>query len=108
MLFFPRARVLQLGMGSMEDSVPSSATTPLSTYPFVNLGTGRSASDVSLGWGHTCALMDNARIKCWGDNGSRKNRLGLGSQINNVCPCKNYYYNGQPAVTFIGDSGEWV
>ena len=43
----------------------------------VNLGTGRSARAVSAGNLHTCALLDNASVKCFGegDNG----RLGSGA-----------------------------
>lgn len=36
--------------------------------PTVNLGTGRHATAVSAGEHHTCALLDNATVKCWGDN----------------------------------------
>ena len=35
--------------------------------PFVDLGTGRTAVQISAGETHTCALLDNASIKCWGD-----------------------------------------
>ena len=43
----------------------------------VNLGAGRSARAVSAGNLHTCALLDNASVKCFGegDNG----RLGSGA-----------------------------
>ncbi|MDA2956147.1 MAG: hypothetical protein O3A44_02190, partial [Actinomycetota bacterium] len=43
----------------------------------VNLGAGRSVRAVSVGNLHTCALLDNASVKCFGegDNG----RLGYGA-----------------------------
>jgi alpha-tubulin suppressor-like RCC1 family protein len=46
----------------------------------VDLGTGRTATAMSLGSSHTCALLDNSDIKCWGsgDNG----RLGQGTNSN--------------------------
>jgi hypothetical protein len=32
----------------------------------VNLGTGRTATDLTCGFGHCCAILDNSRVKCWG------------------------------------------
>ncbi|MCP4752908.1 MAG: hypothetical protein GY866_18635, partial [Proteobacteria bacterium] len=37
--------------------------------PSVDLGTGRSATDISTGDGHACAILDNGNVKCWGHNG---------------------------------------
>ena len=42
----------------------------------VDLGHGRTAVDVALGNLHTCALLDDHTVKCWGDNGD--GQLGLG------------------------------
>lgn len=42
----------------------------------VDLGDGRTAVDVVLGAAHTCALLDNATVKCWGFGGF--GQLGLG------------------------------
>lgn len=36
--------------------------------PIVNLGTGRTAKSVSAGASHTCAILDNDALKCWGLN----------------------------------------
>lgn len=44
--------------------------------PFVNLGTGRTAVQLSVGSNHACAVLDNGAIKCWGHNG--RGQLGLG------------------------------
>jgi alpha-tubulin suppressor-like RCC1 family protein len=35
----------------------------------VILGTGRTATAIAAGERHTCALLDNASVKCWGKNG---------------------------------------
>ncbi|RLT33238.1 MAG: hypothetical protein DWI54_00240 [Chloroflexi bacterium] len=45
--------------------------------PYVDLGTGRTASAVALGEGSTCALLDNATLVCWGQNVF--GQLGVGS-----------------------------
>ncbi|MBI2519547.1 MAG: hypothetical protein HYV97_03995 [Bdellovibrio sp.] len=38
------------------------------TTPPINLGTGRTVTQFSSGPYSTCALLDNATIKCWGHN----------------------------------------
>jgi alpha-tubulin suppressor-like RCC1 family protein len=44
--------------------------------PAVDLGTGRTATAVSAGAGHTCAVLDDGSVKCWGINSS--GQLGIG------------------------------
>ena len=57
--------------------------------PFVDLGASRSAVQIGCGFQHTCALLDNGQIKCWGTGangqlgngrtdkvGSKKNEMG--------------------------------
>ncbi|MGA0081764.1 MAG: RCC1 domain-containing protein, partial [Ilumatobacteraceae bacterium] len=34
----------------------------------VDLGTGRTATMIAVGANHSCALLDNASLKCWGRN----------------------------------------
>jgi len=50
-------------------------STDMATLPFVDLGTGRTAKSISTN-GHTCAVLDNGWVKCWG--GNLHGQLGLG------------------------------
>ena len=45
--------------------------------PVVDLGTGRTAHSIAAGSFHTCALLDNASVKCWGAN--QYGQLGIDS-----------------------------
>jgi alpha-tubulin suppressor-like RCC1 family protein len=42
----------------------------------IDLGSGKTARAISAGDSHTCAILDNSSIKCWGKNDS--GQLGLG------------------------------
>ncbi len=55
------------GPGEMGDNLPP-----------VDLGTGRTATTITAGGAHTCALLDNGTIKCWGIN--YRGSLGLGDE----------------------------
>lgn len=59
----------QLGYG---DTVArgDSANESGSNLPFVNLGTGRTTKFLAAGYTHTCAILDNDTLKCWGLNSS--------------------------------------
>jgi alpha-tubulin suppressor-like RCC1 family protein len=48
--------------------------------PFVDLGNGRSARAISAGSRHTCAVLDNNALKCWGAN--MTGELGQGNADN--------------------------
>ena len=60
----------QLGDGSTADR-----DTPTA----INLGSGRTAKAVSVGYAHTCAILDDDSLKCWGSYAN--GRLGLGGTI---------------------------
>jgi len=69
-------------MGQMGDNLPP-----------VALGTGRSAVALAAGAFHTCALLDDATVNCWGRNidgqlglGDTKNRGDLPNQMGNALP----------------------
>ena len=62
----------RLGYGSTANvSVPANA-------PAVDLGAGRAAVAITAGASHTCAILDEGSVRCWG-NGSQ-GRLGYGNQ----------------------------
>lgn len=47
--------------------------------PVVALGAGRSAKAITTGFDHSCALLDDNTVKCWGNNAD--GQLGLGSNV---------------------------
>lgn len=65
----------QLGYGDTEDrgDEPGEMGDAL---PFVDLGTGRRAVALALGNDHTCAVLDDGTVKCWG--GNEYGQLGYG------------------------------
>ena len=63
----------RLGLGTV-DSVGDDEH-PAQSRP-VNLGPGRTAKAIAAGGFHTCALLDNGAVRCWGFGGD--GRLGYG------------------------------
>jgi hypothetical protein len=52
--------------------------TPGSVGP-VDLGTGRTAVAIAAGAAHTCAVLDDGSVRCWGINGPGSGQLGYGN-----------------------------
>ena len=66
----------RLGYGdvaSVGDDEPPAAAGP------VNLGAGRTARAISAGSGHTCALLDDGSVRCWGY--AANGRLGYADTV---------------------------
>ncbi len=61
----------------------------------VDLGSDRTAKAIAAGYAHTCAILDNAYVKCWGSNTS--GQLGLGD-INNRGDNSSNMGDSLPAV----------
>ncbi|MCB1017460.1 MAG: hypothetical protein KDB10_20405, partial [Acidimicrobiales bacterium] len=74
----------QLGLGRSaypSNSIGDQAGEMGEALPAPSLGSGRSVLAMSVSdWGHTCAVLDNTFLKCWGRNFD--GRLGLGDRVN--------------------------
>ncbi|CAM9619946.1 unnamed protein product [Ectocarpus sp. 6 AP-2014] len=68
----------QLGQGS-NASIGDVPNTMGDNLAPIDLGTGRTAVAVALGGTHTCAVLDDETLKCWGSN--NLGSLGLGDAI---------------------------
>jgi len=73
----------QLGVGDIINRGDQGGTDPQAAayqmgdkLPGVELGSGRTAMQVVAGRSFTCALLDNAQVKCWGYNGDGISGLG--------------------------------
>jgi alpha-tubulin suppressor-like RCC1 family protein len=70
----------ELGNGLGTASVGFKAGQMGDNLTAVNLGTGRTASGLSVGFFHACAKLDNGQLKCWGSNSA--GQLGQGDIMN--------------------------
>jgi alpha-tubulin suppressor-like RCC1 family protein len=73
--------------------------TPGSVPP-VDLGPGRTAVAISTGWSHTCVILDNGALKCWG-NGER-GKLGYGNTTQVTSPASLGAIDLGPGRTAVG------
>jgi alpha-tubulin suppressor-like RCC1 family protein len=67
----------QLGYGDTTTRIAPAATV-------VNLGTGRTAKRIAAGFNHTCAILDDNTLKCWGANAN--GQLGYGDAAARLAP----------------------
>ena len=65
----------QLGQGSTAD-IGGAASSMGANIAAINWGTGRTAVDIAAGSSHTCALLDNAVVKCVGNGAQGGNGYG--------------------------------
>ena len=68
-------------MVRLGDGTTTSRNTPTQTS---SLGTGRTAVAITAGYFHTCALLDDGSVSCWGNNGY--GQLGDGTNTNRNTP----------------------
>ncbi|NDI19208.1 MAG: chromosome condensation regulator, partial [Actinobacteria bacterium] len=57
----------QLGLGGM-DSRGDAAGEMGDSLAAIDLGVGRTVQQIAVGGFHSCALLDNNAVKCWGRN----------------------------------------
>ncbi|MFL2975241.1 MAG: putative Ig domain-containing protein [Candidatus Thalassarchaeaceae archaeon] len=65
------------GIGTYSGYTGDAAGEMGDDLPNVDLGSERTAASISVGYSHSCALLDNLSIACWGDN--YYGELGIGS-----------------------------
>ena len=70
----------QLGQGHTSN-VGGHVLSMGDNLPAVSLGTGRSARQIAAGNYHTCALLDDDTVKCWGSNDNGELGQGHGSNV---------------------------
>jgi len=68
----------QLGLGDT-NSRGDNPNEMGDNLPAVDLGSGHPAVAIAAGESHTCAVLDNGQVKCWGYNAY--GQLGIGDQI---------------------------
>ena len=73
----------ELGYGDMNDRGDAAGEMG-DNLAAINLGTGKTAKQVTAGTSHTCAILDDHTVKCWGSGGS--GRLGYGDTTSYSSP----------------------
>ena len=93
----------QLGLGHTE-TIGDDAHEMGDNLPEVDLGSGRSAQQVTAGAWHSCALLDDFSVKCWGAGLSSLPKIGAGTpwdamgdhHVCRICPCPVYASRKEP------------
>ena len=69
----------QFGMDTGRD-ITTFPSLSMAQLTGINLGTGRTATAIAAGYFHSCAVLDNASVKCWGRN--NYGQLGIDNTTN--------------------------
>ena len=78
----------QLGTSGGDKDTPQS----------INLGTGRTATSIHAGGNYNCAILDDASVKCWGQNDEGQLGRGFTSSSENTPATINSLGSGRTAV----------
>lgn len=84
----------QLGLGHT-NPLGNGAGEMGDNLDYVDLGTGRTALQISVGSSTVCAILDNEDVKCWGENDS--GQLGQGP-VGNLGDESNEMGDNLPAI----------
>ncbi len=87
----------QLGQDSNLSYGPNSGD--MAVLKPINFGLGRTVKSLSVGGSFSCALLDNDRVKCWGNN--NQGQLGQNSRVIISSPDMRYALKITPTV-FVG------
>eukprot|EP01083_Nonionella_stella_P184677 671449_1 len=68
----------QLGLSDSVPMVGDGSNEMNDSLPMVDLGSNLTATQITVGQQHTCALLTVGNIKCWGNDG-KVGRLGYGT-----------------------------
>jgi alpha-tubulin suppressor-like RCC1 family protein/tRNA A-37 threonylcarbamoyl transferase component Bud32 len=80
--------------GQIGDGTTTDRNTPTQTS---SLGVGRTAVAITGGNAHTCAILDDRSVSCWGSNGD--GQLGDGTYTNRNTPTQTFILGeGRTAV----------
>jgi alpha-tubulin suppressor-like RCC1 family protein len=83
--------------GQLGDGTASTRNSPT----FIDIGSNRTAVDISTGYSHTCTILDNGSVKCWGDNS--KGQLGDGTLSQRTTPTLVTNLGGNAISLSLGD-----
>lgn len=72
------------GLGSKGQLGNGGVSTQYSPTLVTGLGVGRTAVSISAGYSHTCAVLDNGEVACWGEN--NVGQLGNGGNSDSSIP----------------------
>ena len=81
----------QLGTSGGDKDTPQS----------INLGTGRTATSIHAGGNYNCAILDDASVKCWGQNDEGQLGRGFTSSSENTPATINSLGSGRTAVACL-------
>jgi alpha-tubulin suppressor-like RCC1 family protein len=79
----------ELGLASDAGTLGGTTATRPADLPAVSFAAGVSAFSVTLGDYHTCALLSNGSVSCWGGNASAQLGLGYASSTDLFAPSEH-------------------
>ena len=89
------------GGGQLGDGTTTDHSTPTQTS---TLGTDRTAIAIAAGGDHTCAILDDGSVSCWGNNS--QGRLGDGTTTDRLTPTQTSSLGeGRTAVAITAGYG---